>query len=74
MAIFAVGNRVVQARYGTGTVISSNEYHTVVEFDEHGVRNFSTAIVKLEKSATMAPRRKKTTKRKKTAKKATVPK
>ena len=54
MAIFTVGNRVVQARYGTGTVISSNEYHTVVEFDEHGVRNFSTAIVKLEKSATMA--------------------
>lgn len=72
MAIFVVGNRVVQTRYGTGTVIASNEYHTVVEFDEHGVRNFSTAVVKLEKSATRAPRRKKTSKRKKVAKKAAV--
>ena len=72
MAIFVVGDRVVQARYGTGTVIASNEHHTVVEFDEEGVRNFSTAVVKLEMSATRAPRRKKTSKRKKVAKKAAV--
>lgn len=72
MAIFAVGDRVVQTHYGTGTVITSNEYHTVIDFDEHGVHNFSTAVAKLERSATIAPHRKKKSKRKKIAKKATV--
>jgi hypothetical protein len=34
-----------------------NEHHTVIEFDEHGVRRFSTRIVVLESTNTPAPTR-----------------
>ena len=55
MALFSAGDRVMQATYGTGTVTSANEHHTVIDFDEHGVRTFSTALVRLERSSTTAP-------------------
>ncbi len=47
----------MQAQYGTGTVTVSNEHHTVIDFDEHGVRTFATQMVRLERSATAAPAR-----------------
>jgi hypothetical protein len=52
---FATGDRVAEAKFGAGTVTSANEYHTVIDFDEHGVRTFSTPIVRLERSSTAAP-------------------
>lgn len=55
MARFAVGDRVSQATYGTGTVTAVNEYHTTINFDEHGVRTFATAMVRLDQSQTAAP-------------------
>ena len=55
MALFSVGDRVKQAQYGTGTIAGYNEHHTVIDFDEHGIRTFSTAIVRLERSAVPAP-------------------
>ena len=55
MALLSVGDRVMQAQYGTGTIAGSNEHHTVIDFDEHGIRTFSTAIVRLERSAVPAP-------------------
>jgi hypothetical protein len=45
----------MQAQYGNGTVTSANEHHTVIDFDEHGVRTFSTRLVRLERSSTAAP-------------------
>lgn len=45
----------MQAQYGTGTVTSSNEHHTVIDFDEHGSRTFKTSLVHLERSSTLAP-------------------
>ena len=57
MALYSVGDRVMQAQYGTGTVTASNEHHTVIDFDEHGIRTFSTPLVRLERSATAAPGR-----------------
>jgi hypothetical protein len=38
--------------------VDVNEHHTVIEFDEHGTRRFSTRIVVLETSNTPAPARK----------------
>lgn len=74
MAGFSVGDRVTQATYGTGTVTSANERHTVIDFDEHGVRTFSTPLVRLERSNSAAPQRAaKTTRRKKAAPKAAAP-
>lgn len=57
MRRYAAGDRVVQANYGAGTIVDVNEHHTVIEFDEHGVRRFSTRIVVLESTNTPAPTR-----------------
>jgi hypothetical protein len=71
MRRYAAGDRVVQAQYGAGTIVDVNEHHTVIEFDEHGTRRFSTRIVVLESSNTPAPARKTGARRAK--KKATAP-
>ena len=47
MRLFLIGDRVSQQQYGPGTVAAANEYHTTVDFDEHGSRTFATSIVKL---------------------------
>lgn len=52
---FSVGDRVSQSQYGTGTVTSVDERHTIISFDEHGMRTFVTSIVKLEASDTEKP-------------------
>lgn len=64
MRLFSIGDRVSQPQYGAGTVAASNEYHTTIDFDDHGPRTFATPIVKLERSATVAPPRAKATRRK----------
>jgi hypothetical protein len=46
---------VAQPQYGAGTVRSVNAQHTVIEFDEHGVRTFVTSMVSLEPTAAPAP-------------------
>jgi hypothetical protein len=55
MRLFTPGKRVSQAQYGHGTVLTANEYHTQIEFDDHGLRTFSTRRSHLEESATVAP-------------------
>ena len=52
---YAIGDRVLQPQYGTGTIRLVDEYHTVIDFDEHGIRRFSTSMVKLERSSTVEP-------------------
>jgi hypothetical protein len=67
---YSVGDRVSQAQYGHGTVSAVNEYHTRIDFDEHGVRTFMTARVALEPSSIPAPVRAKKTRAKSTSKAA----
>jgi hypothetical protein len=55
MAMYAIGDRVMQPQYGPGTITNVNEYHTVIDFDEHGVRTFATRLVVLERTKTPAP-------------------
>jgi hypothetical protein len=55
MSIRSTGDRVAHAQYGDGTVSSVNEYHTVIEFDAHGVRTFVSPRVVLTHSTTPAP-------------------
>lgn len=57
MRLFAKGDRVTQPNYGAGTVTEANAYHTVIEFDEHGVRTFVTDRVMLEPTNEPAPAR-----------------
>lgn len=57
MAAFTIGDRVLQTSYGVGTVISANERHIVIDFDDHGIRTFVAAVVKLQLSDVPAPGR-----------------
>lgn len=52
---FGPGDRVIHTQYGDGTVVSTNEYHTVIDFDAHGLRTFSSPRVVLSASSTPAP-------------------
>ena len=71
MAVFySIGDRVSQAQYGHGTVSAVNEYHTRIDFDEHGLRTFMTSRVSLEPSDTLAPVKVKRTRKKSAAKSA----
>jgi hypothetical protein len=71
--LFSVGDRVSQPQYGAGTVAAANEYHTTVDFDDHGPRTFATSIVKLERSTTLAPPRAKAPRRKAAPRRAATP-
>jgi hypothetical protein len=55
MLKYTSGDRVAHTQYGDGTVNSVNEYHTVIDFDAHGVRTFSSPRVVLSTSSTSAP-------------------
>jgi len=55
MLKYTAGDRVAHSQYGDGTVNSVNEYHTVINFDAHGVRTFSSPRVVLAASATPPP-------------------
>jgi len=68
MPKFAVGDRVTQPQYGSGTIMTVDESRTVIEFDEHGTRMFATSLVSLERSATPAPARATRSRRKAAAK------
>ncbi len=65
MHAFTPGARVVQPQYGAGTVTTVNQYHTVIEFDAHGMRTFATNMVNLTGTSEPAPAKpaKKTRKR-----------
>jgi hypothetical protein len=62
--LYTIGARVAQTTYGAGTITAANEYHTVINFDEHGIRTFATRMVQLERSDTVAPERPKRARRK----------
>ena len=64
MKLYTIGARVAQTTYGAGTITLVNEYHTIIDFDEHGIRTFATPKVQLERSDTAAPERKKRGRRK----------
>ena len=57
MRVYAKGDRVSQPQYGAGTVTEANERHTIIDFDEHGIRTFSTPLVTLERTSVAAPAR-----------------
>jgi hypothetical protein len=52
---YAPGDRVTHGQYGDGTLVSTNEFHTIIDFDSHGRRTFSSPLVVLAASSTPAP-------------------
>jgi hypothetical protein len=65
--LYGKGNRVTQATYGAGTVTSSDDKYTVIEFDQHGRKVFLTDMVTLGKTDEPAPNRPVKEKKKKAA-------
>ena len=57
MKAWAKGDRVVQPNYGPGTLVEVNEHHTVIEFDEHGRKVFSSKLVSLQPTNEPAPKK-----------------
>ena len=55
MSQYVAGDRIRHDQYGDGTVSRADEYHTVIEFDDHGRRVFSSPRVVLTASSTLAP-------------------
>ncbi len=66
---FAQGAQVEHAKFGFGTVMSCNEEHTVIKWDDHGEKKFITGIVlpNLKKSDRTPPVEKRGSRRKKAA-------
>jgi hypothetical protein len=51
----ALGDRVQHEQYGAGTVTLLDVYHTVIDFDGHGVRRFVTNRVVVEPTEDPGP-------------------
>jgi len=66
---FALGAQVEHPKFGLGSVMSCNEEHTVIKFDDHGEKKFVSSIVvpNLKKSDRQPPAEKKRAPRKKAA-------
>lgn len=66
---FAQGAQVEHTKYGLGSVMSCNDEHVVIKFDEHGEKKFVLSIVfpALKKSDRQPPAEKRRTTRKKAA-------
>lgn len=63
MKSYSIGARVSQTQYGPGTITVANEYHVIIDFDEHGSRTFATRLVQLQPCYSLAPVRKPTRRR-----------
>jgi hypothetical protein len=70
MRLFSKGNRVTHTQYGHGTITSTDEQYTVIEFDEHGRKMFITNMVSLEATGEPAPAKPSRAKRARKAKAA----
>jgi hypothetical protein len=67
MSPYSKGDRVLHAQYGAGTLTDIDEFHTVIDFDQHGVRKFATSMVVLQSTDEPAPPRPSARRRKPTA-------
>lgn len=66
---FATGAQVEHGKFGLGSVVTCNDDHIVIKFDEHGEKKFVTSMVlpNLKKSDRTPPVEKRRATRKKAA-------
>lgn len=66
---FSQGAQVEHGKFGLGSVMSCNDEHIVIKFDDHGEKKFVLSIVlpSLKKSDRTPPVEKRRASRKKTA-------
>ncbi len=72
---FAQGAQVEHPKFGLGSVVSCNEEHTVIKFDDHGEKKFLSSIVvpNLKKSDRQPPVEKRASRARKKVAAAPVP-
>ncbi|MEO5820973.1 MAG: hypothetical protein ABIT71_10730 [Vicinamibacteraceae bacterium] len=51
----SVGDRVQHHQYGVGSVTMLDVYHTVIDFDGHGIRRFVTNKIVVERTDDPGP-------------------
>ncbi len=54
---FDEGISVKHGQYGLGTVLTSDEDRTTIDFVEHGTKKFVTSLVVLEMTDELVPKR-----------------
>ena len=66
---YATGAQVEHSKFGLGSVLSCNDDHVVIKFDDHGEKKFITSIVlpALKKSDRQPPAEKRATRARKKA-------
>jgi hypothetical protein len=66
---YNTGAQVEHGKFGLGSVMSCNDDHTVIKFDDHGEKKFISSIVipNLKKSDRQPPAEKRASRRKKAA-------
>jgi hypothetical protein len=66
---YATGAQVEHGKFGLGTVLSCNDEHIVIRFDDHGEKKFvcSIALANLKKSDRTPPPEKKAARSRKKA-------
>ena len=64
MRLTSKGKRVSHHQYGNGTITSSDERYTVIEFDDHGKKTFLSDKVELTASDQPEPNKPAKTRRK----------
>ena len=66
---YAQGAQVEHGKFGLGSVVSCNDEHIVIKFDDHGEKKFVCSIVlpNLKKSDRQPPVEKRAARRKKVA-------
>ena len=66
---YATGAQVEHSKFGLGTVLSCNEEHVVIKFDDFGEKKFVASMVlpNLKKSDRQPPAEKKRSRKKATA-------
>lgn len=66
---YAQGAQVEHSKFGLGSVVSCNEEHIVIKFDEYGEKKFVAhiALPNIKKSDRQPPAEKRPSRRKKTS-------
>jgi hypothetical protein len=54
---FDEGISVKHGQYGLGTIVTSDEDRTTIDFVEHGTKKFVTSLVVLEETDEVVPRK-----------------
>jgi hypothetical protein len=70
ITVYEEGTQVKHPQYGVGTIVTSDEDRTSIDFHDHGTKKFVTSMVVLEITEDQPPKKAKRARpRKRTAKK-----